>query len=186
MSNALNHRHPGQPGRLGMYFQTLMLSALGVGGVEATSVFYRAKWYPEAQAKFLCSWNPKVFQLFFSIRTQCPLPSSVPLSPDSLWTEQPSPVCASCNSLLLLYLKCCLSIKKGRVTSFFWGMEFYRVGFRWDWGHSGWCGCCQGWDPGCIKFNCSPETAQTMNEIIVKRKKKSNFWGTEVCRLKLN
>lgn len=43
MSNALNHRHPGQPGRLGMYFQTLKLSALGVGGVEATSVFYRAK-----------------------------------------------------------------------------------------------------------------------------------------------
>lgn len=59
MSNALNHRHPGQPGRLGMYFQTLMLSALGVGGVEATSVFYRAKWYPEAQAKFLGSWNPE-------------------------------------------------------------------------------------------------------------------------------
>lgn len=46
MSNALNHRHPGQPGRLGMYFQTLMLSALGVGGVEATSVFYKGQVIP--------------------------------------------------------------------------------------------------------------------------------------------
>lgn len=116
MSNALNHWHLEQPGSLGMYSETLMLSALGVGGIDRQ----KPPVFPEAHT-VVCSWN--------SEGLPAALFHSDLLSTASLLTEQPSSqvqgaLPCSCTSAVVL------EYQKGKDCINLRGKQFYRVGFR--------------------------------------------------------